>query len=176
MYRRVKTLQVFITIKYVRKSLARKYGNENIIWSWNDSGAVEIHVNPPFIHLIKGKNETKPDKDCVKIELYRNLTSENSYLYDFKMDLFDNGDPEEFFPFMQNFQMTLGDSGALTSRAKIHYLCKLFSGEALHQPDILSVELGSMTTTYLNRIILGFGAYFFLLVSCQNKSAQSTTE
>ena len=35
-------LQVLIINKYVRKSLARKNGNENPIWIWNDS--VEVHV------------------------------------------------------------------------------------------------------------------------------------
>ena len=36
-YRRVKKLQVLMINKDVRKSLARKKGNENPIWSWNNS-------------------------------------------------------------------------------------------------------------------------------------------
>ena len=33
--------------------------------------------------------------------------SEKSYLYEFKMALFDNGDPEEFLLFISNFITTL---------------------------------------------------------------------
>ena len=36
-YRIKKTLRVILINKYVRKYLARKKGNENPIWSWNDS-------------------------------------------------------------------------------------------------------------------------------------------
>ena len=37
MYRRVKKLQVIMINKDVRKSLARKKGNDILIWSWNGS-------------------------------------------------------------------------------------------------------------------------------------------
>ena len=36
-YRRVKKLRVLIINKDVRKSLQRKNGDENLIWTWNDS-------------------------------------------------------------------------------------------------------------------------------------------
>ena len=36
-YGRVKKLQIIMINKDVRKYLARKKGNENPIWNWNDS-------------------------------------------------------------------------------------------------------------------------------------------
>ena len=42
-------LRVLIINKDVRKSLARKNGNENPIWSWNDSvGAIVAPIYPPL--------------------------------------------------------------------------------------------------------------------------------
>ena len=57
------------------------------------------------------------------------------------------------------------------SGAKIQYLCKLLCGEDLRQLDTLFAELGSTTSENLKSIILGLGAYFFLLICWQNKSA-----
>ena len=48
----------------------------------------------------KSKNDTKVEKYCVEIKLRRDPTSEKSDLYEFKMDLFDNGDLEEFLFFV----------------------------------------------------------------------------
>ena len=74
-----------------------------------------------------------------------------------KMALFDNGEPEEFLLFIQNFQITIEVKGMLTTCAKIQYLCTLLCGEALRKLDTLSLEVGSMTIANLNRIILGLG-------------------
>ena len=57
------------------------------------AGAVQIHVDPPPTTWIKSKNDTKLVTSCVKIKLGRDSMSEKSYLYKFKMALFDNGDP-----------------------------------------------------------------------------------
>ena len=70
--------------------------------NWNQ-GAVHVHVEPPLITLIKRKNNEKSDEDCLKIKLRRDPTSKKSDLYEFKMTLFDNGDPEEFLLFIRNF-------------------------------------------------------------------------
>ena len=75
----------------------------------------------------------------------RDPTSENSDLYEFKMDLFDNGDSEELFLFIQNFNMTLELPVTLKSREKIQYLCMMLLGEELHHFDTLSYETGSAT-------------------------------
>ena len=51
-----------------------------------------MHVEPPPIPIIKSKNGDKLDKYFVKIKLRRDTMSENLYLYEFKMALFDNGE------------------------------------------------------------------------------------
>ena len=66
----------------------------------------------------------------VKLKLRRDPTSSMLDLYDFKMSLFDNGEPEEFLLFVRNFNMTLAESGTLEAGAKIPYLCTLVCREA----------------------------------------------
>ena len=74
------------------------------------------------------------------------------------MSLFDNGNTEEFLLFVRNFRIALEASVNLADNAKLQYLCMLLSGEALCQLDTLCAHLGSTTTTYLNRVILGLDA------------------
>ena len=74
--------------------------------------------------------------------------------------------------FVCDFQIMREDLVVLTTIAKIHYMCTMLRGEALFQLDTLYVEFGSTTTTHLNRIILGYGTYFFLLIRYQSKSVQ----
>ena len=87
--------------------------------------------------------------------------AEKSDLYEFKMDLFDRGDPKEFLLFIHNFQMTLEASGMLADNANIQYIRTLLCGKALRHLDMMSVEVGSTTTTHLNLIILVLYTYFF---------------
>ena len=51
------------------------------------------------------------------------------------MALFDNGNPEEFFLLLKNFNMALADSGPLATVVKIQYLHTLVRGEAIHKFD-----------------------------------------
>ena len=90
-------------------------------------------------------------------------TSEKSDLYKFKMTLFDNGNPEEFFLFMQNFKMTPEALDKLFSSVKLHYLPTVLHGKAPCQIDTFYDQTGSTNTPHLNRIILGVGTYFYLL-------------
>ena len=106
----------------------------------------------------------------------RDPTPEKLDIYELKMALFENNEPEEFLLFVRNFQMTLEDSGGIATRAKIQYLCTLLRGEALHQLDMLSVEVGITTTRHSNCIILGLGMYFPLSIRCQSKNAQCVAE
>ena len=59
-------------------------------------GVTQVHVDPPTTPLIKNKHRNNSDKDFVKLKLCRDPTSEKSYLYEFKMALFNNGDTEDF--------------------------------------------------------------------------------
>ena len=77
----------------------KKFSHKKI---WHN-GAVQIHVDPPPIILIKTKNDAKLKNDGVKKKLFRNPTSEKSDLYEFKMALFYKSDPEYFLSFVHNF-------------------------------------------------------------------------
>ena len=50
------------------------------------------------------------------------------YPYEFKMDLFDNSEPEEFLFFIRNFNMTLYSSVILKVGVNIQYLLTLVCG------------------------------------------------
>ena len=67
------------------------------------TGMTQPHVDPPPIPLIKEKHYGNSDKYFVKGKLCRDPTSTTLDLYEFKMSLFDNGEPEEFFLFVSNF-------------------------------------------------------------------------
>ena len=86
--------------------------------SWN-LGMTQVHVEPPMIPLIKGKYDGKPDKYFVKMKLRRDPTSSTLDLYEFKMYLFENGEPEDFFLFVRNFNTTLVESGMLETDAEV---------------------------------------------------------
>ena len=92
------------------------------------------------------------------------------------MALFGNGEPEEFLLFIRNFKVMLKDLGTLNSIVKLHYMCMLLHGEALHKFDTLCAQVGSINTTHLNRIMLGLSTYFFLLMCFQSKCVQRTAE
>ena len=76
------------------------------------------------------------------------------------MVLFDNGNPDEFLLFVRNFQINLEASVTPASVTKIQYLCRIVRGKALHQLNMLSVEVGFITLENLNLIILGLRTYF----------------
>ena len=85
-------------------------------------------MEPPPLPLIKSKYNDNSDKYFVKLKLNRDPTSSLLDLYEFKMDLFDNGNPEEFLFFVRNFNMTLSASQTLTTGVKIQYLCTIVRG------------------------------------------------
>ena len=58
-----------------------------------------------------------------------NLTSEKLDMHEFKMTLFDNGNPEDLILVVQNFNMALKASGTLASNSKLHYFHTLLHCE-----------------------------------------------
>ena len=53
-----------------------------------DQGAVQLHVGPPLILLIKSNNSYKFDEDYVLVKLRRDPMLEKSDLYEFIMVFF----------------------------------------------------------------------------------------
>ena len=119
---------------------------------WN-SGTTQAHVEPPPITLIKVAYYGKSEKYFVKMKLCGYPTSSTSDLYEFRMSLFDNGDPEEFLLFVRNFNMTLVASEKLEMGVKVQYLHTLVCGEALCQFGLLYSDVESIGTLTLDYII-----------------------
>ena len=109
---------------------------------WN-LGIVQLHVKPLPNPLIKIKHNDNLDKDLINIKLRRDPGSQKLDLYEFKMSLFNNGNPEEFLLFVNNFNTTLGSSRTLQAGVNIQYLHTLVSGEALQHFDTLSSDVES---------------------------------
>ena len=77
------------------------------------------------------------------------------------MDLFDNGEMEEFLLFILNFNMTLADSVTLVTCTKIQYICILFRGYVLHHSDLLYAVVKYTNPLTVETIVLGIDFYFF---------------
>ena len=77
------------------------------------------HVKPPQIPLVKETSTGKSDGDYVKLKMYRDPIYSMLDLYEFRMYLFDHGEPEEFLLFVQNFQTTLAVTGTLETESKV---------------------------------------------------------
>ena len=86
--------------------------------------------------------------------------SEKLDLNEFKMTLFDKGNPEEFLLFMKNLKMTIKALVNLTTRTNIMNPLTILHGEAIYQFNTLCDQVGSTNMTHLNSIILDLGMYF----------------
>ena len=85
------------------------------------------------------------------------------------MDLFDNGDLEEFLLLVQNFKMMLKALEMLADITKIQYLCTILCGKAPHQFDNFCAHVGGITSMHFRHIILGLGTYFPPVTPFTNK-------
>ena len=59
---------------------------------------------------------------------------------------------------------------------KSQHICTLVHGEALHKFDLMFAEVENENPLTVETIILGLGAYFFLLIFYKIKSAQYNAE
>ena len=66
------------------------------VWT---TGMTHPHVEPPPIPLIEETHDGKSNKDFVKLKLHRYPTLSRLDLYDFKISLSDNGEPEDLLFF-----------------------------------------------------------------------------
>ena len=124
------------------------------------TGMTQPHAEPLTIPLIKENHDRKSNKYSVKLKLRKDPISPTSDLYEFKMSLFENGEPEEFFLFVRNFNMTLAVSGTLELGAKYQYLHTLVRGEVLCQFDFFSSDVEGMETVNVDYIIRVLAQYF----------------
>ena len=125
------------------------------------AGMTQAHFNPPNILLLKEFYNVKSEKYLVKLKLHRYLTLSTSNFYEFKMYLFENGEPEEFLLFVCNFNMTLTASGTLEAGTKLQYLRTIVRREVLRWFDLLSAYVESTETLDVDYIIRGLAQYFY---------------
>ena len=92
------------------------------------SGVTQAHVVPPPTPPIKIKHGSNSDKYFINLKFHGYPTSDSSEFYEFKMALFDNGNPKEFLLFVINFNIALAASGMLATGAKSQYLHNLVNG------------------------------------------------
>ena len=142
---------------------------------WN-SGTRPAHVEPLPIPLIKEMYYGKSDKDLIKLKFCRDPKSSTSYLYEFKMSLFDHGDLEDFLLFIRNFNMNLVETGTLDMDTKIQYICTQVRGEALRNFDLLSAGVENTETLNVDYYIKGLALYFSLWIHFQNKNVRCAVE
>ena len=117
------------------------------------TGMTHPHVDPPMIPLIQETNDGKSDRYFIKLKLHRDHTSPTSDLYEFKMSLFDNGQPEELLLFSCNFNMTITASGTVEAGAKCQYLCTPVRRKPLCQFDSLYADIESTQNLNVDDII-----------------------
>ena len=96
---------------------------------WNAT-VIKQNAEPPPNPIIKIKHNDKSEKDFLKLTLCRDPTSEMSDFYEFKIVLFDNGDPEEFLLFVRNFNMTLEVSGMMEPVTKVYTAVRSFEDKS----------------------------------------------
>ena len=111
------------------------------------------HVDPHLIPLTKETLTGKSDEDYVKLKLLRYPTSITSDLYEFRMSLFDHGNPEEFLLFFRKLIMIIASTGMLETYTKVQYLCTPVSEEDFRKFELLYADVEntdtSLTVDYL---------------------------
>ena len=89
---------------------------------------IQVNVNPPPIYLIIWYIERKTEKYFIKIKLHRNYTSVMSDVYEYKMTLFENWEPEEFLQMIWNYETSIRSPGDTSETGKNQYLSTLLHG------------------------------------------------
>ena len=76
------------------------------------------------------------------------------------MALFENGDPEGFFLFVRNFNMTLSASGMMKTGAKVQHVHTLVRGEVSRLFNLFSTDVEGPDPLTVKTNILGLYLYF----------------
>ena len=106
----------------------------------------QSHVELPLIPLIIVINDGESDKKIVNLKFCGYPKSSTSDLYEFRVSVFDNGNPEGFLLFMSNFNMNLAVTRIMDTGTKIQYLSIIVHGIALCQFESFSADVESMET------------------------------
>ena len=105
------------------------------------------------------------------IKLHRDTMSEKSDPNEFKMVVFNNGNPEDLFLLVCYFNLILQASVAFQMYSKVQYLYTLVRGEALLQFYTLYTDVESTTQLKVEANILGLGLLFSCIFLSKQKRA-----
>ena len=120
----------------------------------------QAHVEPLPTLSIKSKLNNKSDTYFVRKTVCRDTTSEKLNIYEFNMDLFDDGKTEEFLLFVSNFKTSLAAAEKLATGAKTQQICYIVSGEAINNLESLSDDVEGTNTLTVENIIKELDSYF----------------
>ena len=146
------------------------------IWHKNiwRTGAIQIHVETSPTLLIKIKLGLKTDGYDTKIKMRRKFTQKISDMHKSKMASFESGKPVEFLLFVHKIKVSIETSGMLASNSNTYYLHTILHCKVIHEFETLCFQIGSMTMTQLNQVILGLVTYFLFQNIVQNKVHNTT--
>ena len=99
---------------------------------------IQSHVEPPYITLVNnGVGANNYYSGCIRVNNFINSASyaSNNYLY--KLELFENVEPEEFLPFVRGYWNTLEATGKMPFIGQFQYLRTLIRVESLHHFETL---------------------------------------
>ena len=137
---------------------------------------VQIYVESTPVHLIIIKYDTKLEKDYVKIKLFRDPMSQNHIYKILTWPCLEMLSKRRYGCLYGTYKWTSGFQECCLSALRSSILIRYWVVNRYFSMICFFVEVGSTTTTHLNRNILGLGTYFFLLMRCQIKIARCAAE
>ena len=75
-----------------------------------------------------------------------------SETYELKMVTLDNGQPEECFRMMRNFNIDINEAGNSTVSGRITYVCTMLRSDSLREFDKLAIYNNGTTNSHLKHI------------------------
>ena len=96
----------------------------------------------------------------MKLKVRRDPIYDMLELYEFKMSLYDHGEPGEFLLFISIFNTNHAETRMLEMDTNILYLRKLFRGEALHHFDLFFSDVENIETQNVDYYTNSLAWYF----------------
>ena len=75
-----------------------------------------------------------------------------SKTYELKVQMFENGKPEEFLQMMKDFKTGTDGTGTTSAPENIQFLRKMLRGETLWEFDVIASQVGITTNVHLKQI------------------------
>ena len=89
---------------------------------------VQACTEPPPIPLIKATNGKTEETDIIRIKICRGPASATFNTYKLKVQMFENGKPEEFLQMMKDFKTGIDRTATTYATVKFNFYAKLYAG------------------------------------------------